>query len=1089
MYYYWLEYYVWISMAKNILTAERINLDWLLSRCSHHVVSKARHFYNSGRVVIEEVDNDHAHVRVYQNDNTFYRVKVSFIDHDRLLWQCPCPRSDKRKFCEHHIAAAFKLHETLSQNKTDKWHHLLKQALNTPEPRKAPVQGLIVFSIQHLRDKWIIVPYRIAQKYIPNEIPSDFDELAKLFEETELVQQAQPIRSRVNTRNYPDVSKETLAATNLVVSIHNPSSSGGYYYGYHSPYHRNLAEDYGSILHLLSNSRVFTGTSSRPFEKPVQVVAEPGTLSIEIEHDAQGKGIWLLTVVTVNDQRTYLHAHTVEAICEDPLWLLVDSLLFHIPDVSDALLAMIEYPDVLIPTEEQEEFVEHYLLPMANTMPIYGESIGWEDVREEPVPRLYLGEAEGELYAVLKFGYGEYEVEYERKKSDITVSKLPGAMELARIYRQPEHEEDLYKGVTNHGLKRDKEPGWFVLRKNTSAVDFLLRHVPKLTEKGYEIYGEQNLTEARVNRNRPSISFNVSSGIDWFDIQAVVNFGDLEVSLKDIRRAIRRRDRYIKLVDGSIGALPEEWIERYRHLFAVGEETDTGVRVSHSHLTLLDQLMSEADRAQADEEFQNRLTQLQSFSSIASKKLPEHFQGELRPYQKAGYDWLQFLHDYNFGGCLADDMGTGKTIQALAMLQALYENGQATSATLIVMPRSLLFNWRHEAQRFTPKLRLFTHADQNRVQEPAEFDQYDLVFTTYGVMLRDIEMLRQYTFYYIILDESQAIKNPLAETSKAARLLQGKHRLVLTGTPVENSTMELWSQFSFINPGLLGNLDYFRKEFVSPIERNQDTDTAQFLRKMVYPFILRRTKDQVAPDLPPRIERILETDMEDEQRAFYDRQRDYYRGLLLGMIEEEGMDQARMKILEGLLRLRQICNHPRLVDSSFKGGSAKFDLLLETMETLRSEGHKALIFSQFVQMLTIVRENLDRYHIPYAYLDGQTRDREGVVHRFQTNESIPFFLISLKAGGVGLNLTAADYVIHIDPWWNPAVEMQATDRTHRIGQDKPVFVYKLVARDSVEEKILLLQDRKRELVEQIIDTESSGLFKSLTQDDIEVLFT
>ena len=329
-------------------------------------------------------------------------------------------------------------------------------------------------------------------------------------------------------------------------------------------------------------------------------------------------------------------------------------------------------------------------------------------------------------------------------------------------------------------------------------------------------------------------------------------------------------------------------------------------------------------------------------------------------------------------------------------------------------------------------------------------------------MLRDIEILRNYRFHYVLLDESQAIKNPVAQSAKAARLLNADHRLVLTGTPVENSTYELWSQFAFLNPGLLGNMEYFKEEFGTPIEKHGEEQAAQFLRKMVYPFILRRTKDQVAPELPPRTERMLFSDMEPAQRKLYNRTRDYYRGVLLGMIEQEGMNDARMKILEGLLRLRQICNHPKLMDLQFHGESAKFELLIETLETLRAEGHKALVFSQFVEMLKLVRREMDLRHIPYTYLDGQTHNRQERVDTFQNDPKIPFFLISLKAGGVGLNLTAADYVIHIDPWWNPAVEMQATDRTHRIGQEKPVFVYKLIVRDSVEEKILQLQERKRE---------------------------
>jgi len=339
----------------------------------------------------------------------------------------------------------------------------------------------------------------------------------------------------------------------------------------------------------------------------------------------------------------------------------------------------------------------------------------------------------------------------------------------------------------------------------------------------------------------------------------------------------------------------------------------------------------------------------------------------------------------------------------------------------------------------------------------------------------------------VILDESQSIKNPVSQTAKAARLLEGDHRLVMTGTPIENSTVELWSQFAFLNPGLLGSLDYFRDEFGTPIESKKDEDTARLLRKLVYPFILRRTKDQVAPELPPRTERILYADMQPAQQKIYHRMRDYYRGMLLGMLDEDKLSHNRMKILEGLLRLRQISNHPLLVDDKYRGESGKFELLLETLETLLAEGHKALVFSQFVQMLRLVRHALDDRKIPYAYLDGHTLDRQGQVDLFQNDPKLPFFLISLKAGGKGLNLTAADYVIHIDPWWNPAVEMQASDRTHRIGQDKPVFVFKLITRDTVEEKIVLLQQRKQELVDQIIVTDSS-FFKSLTSEDLVDLF-
>jgi non-specific serine/threonine protein kinase len=354
-------------------------------------------------------------------------------------------------------------------------------------------------------------------------------------------------------------------------------------------------------------------------------------------------------------------------------------------------------------------------------------------------------------------------------------------------------------------------------------------------------------------------------------------------------------------------------------------------------------------------------------------------------------------------------------------------------------------------------------------------------------MLRDIEVLRGYTFSHIVLDESQAIKNPMAKSAKAARLLRGDQRLVMTGTPVENSTFELWSQFAFLNPGMLGSTEYFRRAFANPIEVDHDETVAAELRRLVHPFIMRRTKEQVAPELPPRTERIVYTELGTAQKKLYALTRERYRAELLGLIDGGGMNDARFLILEGLLRLRQVAIHPALMDKKYKGEAPKFEALLEILETLRAEGHKALIFSQFVEMLKLVRAELDRLGIKYAYLDGKTRDRQAAVDTFQNTAEIPFFLISLKAGGVGLNLTAADYVIHLDPWWNPAVEMQASDRAHRIGQDKPVFVYKIIARGTVEEKILELQERKRALVRSVIATEE-GFLKSLTREDVSRLF-
>ncbi|HHS97733.1 MAG TPA: serine/threonine protein kinase, partial [Chloroflexi bacterium] len=725
-------------------------------------------------------------------------------------------------------------------------------------------------------------------------------------------------------------------------------------------------------------------------------------------------------------------------------------------------------------------------------LPLRGGIISVEDVEVEPVPRLYLQEVGGDLRATLAFGYGEYEVEADPRAKPVKMIGRPESWSLIYLHRRLDRERYYYQLLTDprYGLKRAGRgfgPAVFRLRARTHPLDFLMDCIPHLTEAGFEVYGEEKLRSVRLRRVSPTLRVAVSSGIDWFDIQAVVAYGDQTVPLREVLRAVRKGRRFVKLADGSFGRIPEEWLERYRHLFAFAENTEEGFRVRHVHLSLLDELLDDAAEVEAPPDLEERRQRLRSFDRITPQPVPKGFRGELRPYQKAGLDWLHFLHDYGFGGILADDMGLGKTIQVLAFLQSLKERGEAEHASLLVVPKSLLTNWQREAARFTPALRVLPFVGKDRKKDTAFFDQYDIVLTTYGTMLRDIQFLRSYRFHYAILDESQAIKNPLAKTAQAARRLNADHRLAVTGTPVENTTFELWSQFAFVLPGLLGGLEFFRKEFAIPIERGGDKGAAARLRRLVFPFILRRTKDQVAPELPPRTERLLFADLTPAQRSLYSRYRDRYRAEVLGLIDRQGINSARMKILEGLLRLRQICLHPALVEPTFRGKAGKFDVLFEVLETLLAERHKVLIYSQFVKVLHLVRERLDQSGAPYAYLDGRTRDRHAQVDRFQNDPDVPFFLISLRAGGLGLNLTAADYVILLDPWWNPAVEAQAADRVHRIGQDKPVFVYKLIAKDTVEEKILELQERKRKLVADLITTER-GFAKSLTREDVEVLF-
>ncbi len=592
--------------------------------------------------------------------------------------------------------------------------------------------------------------------------------------------------------------------------------------------------------------------------------------------------------------------------------------------------------------------------------------------------------------------------------------------------------------------------------------------------------------EGKLYRQPGRFHLSVTSGVDWFDLDAEIDFDGVAATLPELLRALRRGDTMVVLGDGSFGMLPEEWLRKYAPLAEMGEIEGDRLRFRTAQAGLLDALLASQPDASVDELFGKAREELRQFAGVDTEKAPRTFRGELRPYQEAGLGWLSFLRRFGFGGCLADDMGLGKTIQVLAMLAGRPRRDERPS--IVVVPKSLVWNWEQETARFAPKLRILTHVGPERAANATalrrQLARADLLLTTYGVLRKDAAFLREIEADYVILDEAQAIKNADSESAKAARLLQGDHRLALSGTPIENHLGELWSLIEFLNPGMLGTARPFA---AATGARRLEPETVASLARALRPFILRRTKEEVAPELPAKQEETILCEMEPEQRRLYDELREHYRDSLLGRIEKEGLGKSKILVLEALLRLRQVACHPGLVDKTRAAqGSGKMDVLLARLEEVRREGHKALVFSQFTSFLALVRDRLDADKVPYEYLDGATQDRQARVARFQTDEACPLFLLSMKAGGVGLNLTAADYVFVLDPWWNPAVEAQAVDRAHRIGQDKQVFVYRLLCRDSVEEKVAALQETKRDLAASIISADGS-LMQKLDRATLESL--
>jgi superfamily II DNA or RNA helicase len=587
---------------------------------------------------------------------------------------------------------------------------------------------------------------------------------------------------------------------------------------------------------------------------------------------------------------------------------------------------------------------------------------------------------------------------------------------------------------------------------------------------------------------RPVSEFKlaVTSNIDWFELGGQVAFGTQNVSLPAILAAARRGDTMIRLDDGSVGLMPADWLKKYGLLTELGTAEAGGLRFDRSQAGLLDGLLASQPEIRCDAGFEKVRTELKAFEGIEPLEAPPGFQGELRPYQQEGLGWLDYLRRFDLGGILADDMGLGKTVQVLALMQRRRTRRQSRGPSLIVVPRSLVFNWLQEAAKFTPRLRVLDYTGPNRHPLRETFNDHDVIITTYGTMRSDIVELAAISFDYAILDEAQAIKNSDSQSAKAARLIKARHRLAMTGTPIENHLGELWSIFEFLNPGMLGSAAVFKKH-ANGIA-GQDPEARAWLSKALRPFILRRTKKQVVKDLPDKIEQTLYCDMEPDQRKLYDDLILHYRSRLLKMGSDE-LKQSKIEVLEALLRLRQAACHPGLIDPERTGdASAKLDMMIPQILEVVDEGHKVLVFSQFTSFLAIVKKRLDEEGLTYEYLDGRTRNRQERVERFQNDPDVPIFLISLKAGGLGLNLTAAEYVFLLDPWWNPAVEAQAIDRSHRIGQTNTVFAYRLIARDTVEQKIVDLQQKKRDLADAILG-EDNRMIAKLTREDLEFLLS
>lgn len=697
-----------------------------------------------------------------------------------------------------------------------------------------------------------------------------------------------------------------------------------------------------------------------------------------------------------------------------------------------------------------------------------------------------------EAHVALRAAYGEVEVEVRADGISPPVLILPPleGQKRAKCIRCDIAAQQLaVEELLRTGLTPDESGEYFVAHADR-AIQFWSEGVGSLPEH-WDLYVPEDLVGTHVRGKPIAMNARVSSGVDWLSVKISYESEGIGVDRDELVRCLREGKKFVRLSDNSFAQLDpttvQAMIDREIELMSAAGKTG---KLPLSHAGRVQELLQHAHSATLSTGAKALFQKLASIDEIKAVKKPRTLKATLRPYQEQGLSWLYFVHEIGSGGVLADDMGLGKTIQTIALLLILKgERKEKPLRTLIVAPTSVVTNWIREIERFGPSLSTALWHGAGRREQRDELENANVIITSYALLRRDIDLLKGLRLDYAILDEAQNIKNPLSATAQAAKELNAERRLALTGTPIENRLSEIWSIFEFVSPGLLGPLQKFEERFARPIDQG-DSKTAARLRATIHPFILRRTKNEVAKDLPAKLEVDKIIDLPPDQRAIYLQVLREVRAQVMGEVEKVGLARSQLHILAGLTKLRQAACDPRLLGLPREfshDDSGKLNALRELVDEVESGGHKVLIFSQFVSMLKLVANALDEDKVRYEYLDGSTIDRPQRIDRFQTDPTIPVFLISLKAGGSGLNLTAADTVIHFDPWWNPAVEDQASDRAHRIGQKKVVTVYRLVAAGTIEEKILQLKQKKKDLVSSVLSEDAGGA-KTLTRDDLDDLF-
>lgn len=818
-----------------------------------------------------------------------------------------------------------------------------------------------------------------------------------------------------------------------------------------------------------------------------------------------------------NEKDIKLYNQSVTIISQKPCIFVLNGKLYQVTNIdSKKLLPFFTKDFITVPRNSEREYLETFVKNAILNYPV--KAVGFTISDIEPVKKAALSlepNLKSEPVFILKFLYNTQEFHFQSPNlSCVSLVHNENRYVYEKITRDLNWENSMALKLASFGFENTEGPVFRMKSLEGDAgwqfyemISWLNFNHHKLEEIGFDQI--KSKADKDYYLKNIDLDLKLNDDKDWFDLKAKVKLGDFVFPFSRFRKHIMMGIREFTLPNNQVVILPTEWFSRYRELFTFGnEENEDSLRIKKHHFRVLQEALGGSIS-----EILIKFSDKMDSAKAEQFQEPEELKAVLREYQKVGVHWMFQLYKNNFGGCLADDMGLGKTLQTITLLLKVKEDSRGTAVipelkkpnsqlslfdipeftggrslqtSLIIMPVSLIHNWENEINKFAPSLKIYKFFGTQRTRNYAELLNVDIVLASYGVIRNDADYLQDLNFKYIILDESQAIKNPDSKIYKAVTQLQSEYKMVLTGTPIENSLTDLWAQLNFINRDLLKSQHYFREEFVVPIEKYNDDQKKRKLQAIINPFILRRKKEEVVKELPSLSEQMLYCDMTDEQQKVYESEKSMVRNLILDNIASQGFEKSAIVILKALNKLRLLANHPVLAEPDYKGESGKFDEIIRRIETVVEEKHKVLIFSSYVKHLNIVANHLTCREWPYVMLTGSTHNRAEVIRQFQNEEDKRVFLISLKAGGTGLNLTAADYVFILDPWWNPASENQAISRAHRIGQDKKVFVYRFISRNTIEEKIQLLQQRKSAMAELFIN--SNNPFKSFNKEEIVELF-